>query len=32
MVFLIAVGAYLVILVLLCLFLRGGAMRQSPNP
>jgi hypothetical protein len=32
MVFLIAIGAYLLLLVLACLFLRGGAIRECPKP
>jgi hypothetical protein len=32
MVFLIAIGAYLLLLVLTCLFLKGGAIRECPKP
>jgi hypothetical protein len=32
MVFLIAIGAYLLLLVLACLFLKGGAIRECPKP
>ncbi len=32
MAFLIAIGAYLLFLVLVCLFLKGGGIRESPKP